>query len=322
MSFRNRFIRFMAGLALLLIVLITGFSVVRANIPTWGATPAEVAQKDLPGDEFLPNAPSSWVNAVTIDAPPEAVWPWISQIGDTRGGFYSYMFIERLFMRAIGPKDADPNEYYVNANTIHPEWQNPPIGESVILNAVLIHEYEPERYMLVMADPEVMAGMGWTWLWHLTPTADGRTRLVIHLRTQPPVDPNAPPNPVIDAVVGAVVDLGGFVMEKAMLDGIKLRAEGGSEPAWIETAEIFLWLAALAAGAAAGWLYLTRPNWQRPLLVALLAVIVLFIFTYLQPALWLRVLIDLALFGGVAWAAEAKILSRPAKRALAPTPAG
>jgi hypothetical protein len=36
----------------------------------------------------------SWTHAITIDAPPEAVWPWIAQLGDERGGFYSFTFFE------------------------------------------------------------------------------------------------------------------------------------------------------------------------------------------------------------------------------------
>jgi hypothetical protein len=53
-----------------------------------------------------------WDHALTIDAPPKAVWPWIAQLGDVRGGFYSYTFIENLF---------DRSHPYRNANRIIPE---------------------------------------------------------------------------------------------------------------------------------------------------------------------------------------------------------
>jgi hypothetical protein len=298
MSARRFFLRLAAGFVILLVVLVIGFATVLQFIPIWGATPEELTQT-LPGDDILPNPPSAWVNAVTINAPPEQVWPWIIQIGDTRGGFYSYMFIERGFMRAIGDPALNPNDFYINAKRVHPEWQNPPSGQGIILDYVAISDYQPNSYVLAQAT-EKFAGMGWTWLWHITPTADGQTRLVVHLRLQPPVDPNAADNPVM----GWVMDLGGFVMEKNMIDGIKLRAEGRTEPGWIESAEIVLWLAALLAGLAAGWLYLTRSGWQRPLLVALTAVIALFVLTYLQPEIWLRALIDAALVGGVVWAAN------------------
>ena len=292
---RNRLLRFLTGFGLCLVVLIAGFSIVRTNIPTWGARPEEVAHP-LPGDEILPNAPSAWVNAITIDAAPEAVWPWLIQMGDSRGGFYSYMFIERLFMRAFGFTSAEAQTYYQNASRVHPEWQNPFIGQGMIMDYVAVRAYEPGVYLLASAT-EKFAGMGWTWLWHITPTEDGRTRLVVHLRTQSPAAEN--PNPLMDAVVGAVVDLGGFVMEKNMIDGIKLRAEGGREATWIETAEIILWLATLGLGFAAAVQFMRCSAWQIPLAVGLASIVVLLFFTYLQPALWLRAALDLLLLSGL-----------------------
>lgn len=292
---RNRLARLLAGFSLCLAVLIAGFSIVRANIPTWGATNAELAQH-LPGDEILPSAPSAWVNAVTINAAPETVWPWLIQMGDSRGGFYSYMFIERLFMRAFGFSSVEVQTYYQNASIVHLEWQNPPLGQGMIMDYVAVRAYEPGVYLLASAT-EKFAGMGWTWLWHITPTEDGRTRLVVHLRTQPPDAEN--PNPLMDSVVGAVVDLGGFVMEKNMIDGIKLRAEGGSEAGWVETAEIILWLAALGLGLAGAVQYMRRSAWQIPLAVGLASLVILLVFTYLQPALWLRAALDLLLLGGL-----------------------
>jgi hypothetical protein len=302
MNARTRFLRFLSGVAISLVVLIAGFSLVRAAIPSWGATQAELGEA-LPGDEILPQAPSAWVNAVTINAAPAAVWPWLIQMGDSRGGFYSFMFIERTFMRAFGFNSSEVKAYYANADRIHPEWQNPPVAQGMIMDYVAIRQYEPGSYLLASAT-EKFAGMGWTWLWHITPTNDGRTRLVVHLRTQPPAVEN--PNPVMDAVVGAVVDLGGFVMEKNMIDGIKLRAEGGSEPNWTEIVEIVLWLAAFALGIAAAVLYITRRAWKLPLTLGLLTIVLLLVFTYLQPALWLRGAADLLLLGGVVYSAKGR----------------
>jgi hypothetical protein len=55
----------------------------------WGATDDEVI-RPLPGDDIIPGSQPSVTNAVTIDAPPEQVWPWIVQIGRGRAGFYTY----------------------------------------------------------------------------------------------------------------------------------------------------------------------------------------------------------------------------------------
>jgi hypothetical protein len=54
----------------------------------WGAAPAEAAAS-LPGDTLLPRAQYRTTRAITIGAPPDAVWPWLVQVGCGRAGFYS-----------------------------------------------------------------------------------------------------------------------------------------------------------------------------------------------------------------------------------------
>jgi hypothetical protein len=61
----------------------------------WGATPEEVAAP-LPGDEILPDADLVATRATDVDAPPERVWPWLAQLGQGRGGFYTYGALENL----------------------------------------------------------------------------------------------------------------------------------------------------------------------------------------------------------------------------------
>ena len=61
----------------------------------WGATPAELTRV-LPGDEIVPNAVSQYTRAVTVQAPVEQVWPWLAQLGQDRGGFYSFDLLENI----------------------------------------------------------------------------------------------------------------------------------------------------------------------------------------------------------------------------------
>jgi hypothetical protein len=68
----------------------------RRQCLTWGARPDEVSRK-LPGDELLPGAGIVATRAITIDAPPPAIWPWLVQMGSGRGGVYTYDWIENLF---------------------------------------------------------------------------------------------------------------------------------------------------------------------------------------------------------------------------------
>lgn len=60
----------------------------------WGATPAECA-RPMTGDAYLAGGPAARVamtRAISLNQPPEAVWPWLAQLG--RGaGYYS---IDRL----------------------------------------------------------------------------------------------------------------------------------------------------------------------------------------------------------------------------------
>ena len=111
-----------------------------------------------------------------INAPPKAVWPWIAQIGDTRGGYYSYTFIENQVGAITGAEDY--NVIYINADRIHPEWQNPQPGEQLIQSVLKVREIVPGQYLLADSlDPSVL---NWVWLWHLQPMADGQqTRLLV-----------------------------------------------------------------------------------------------------------------------------------------------
>src|SRR5580765_1876299 len=71
------------------------FMVERPWFLRWGATPEEVTAA-RPGDERVPVARDRVTWAVTIHAPPNHVWPWIAQLGQDRGGFYSYEVLEDL----------------------------------------------------------------------------------------------------------------------------------------------------------------------------------------------------------------------------------
>ena len=88
----------------------------------WGAKP-EDEQRGLAGDDFLPEDGTQILNAVTIDAPVEAVWPWLAQLGQDRAGFYSYEGLENLAGCEMR-----------NADRIHPEWQHRELGDIVHLH--------------------------------------------------------------------------------------------------------------------------------------------------------------------------------------------
>ena len=65
----------------------------------WGATPGEMLSR-MPGDDLVPHAQfqctRAVTRAVTIDAPPVAVWPWLVQVGCGRAGWYSNDLLDNL----------------------------------------------------------------------------------------------------------------------------------------------------------------------------------------------------------------------------------
>ena len=86
----------MLALAGSLVALFLAFLlVVRPWYLRWGATDDET-RRPLPGDAIIPNAAGQETRAITIRAPVERVWPWLAQIGQDRGGFYSFDLLENL----------------------------------------------------------------------------------------------------------------------------------------------------------------------------------------------------------------------------------
>ncbi len=82
------------GLALVLAAAAGGLvlaypRVIRPWQERWGATDDE-APRSLPGDDVLPPASAETTQAITIQAPRDAIWPWLAQLGQGRGGLYSY----------------------------------------------------------------------------------------------------------------------------------------------------------------------------------------------------------------------------------------
>ena len=290
MNARTRWLRLLAGMGVLVLVLGVTLGIALAVIPTWGAAPGE-ALMGLPGDELAPHPLLNWTNVIEIDAPPSAVWPWIAQLGDTRGGFYSYTFIEDRVGAITGAADYDVD--YENADRIVPEWQHPAPGDEIIQGMLKVLSVAPGEYLLAdMVDP---ADLHWVWVWKLLPHNGGeQTRLLVRFRIQLAAEGDNP-------VMRGVMTVGGFVMQQRMLHGIKARAEGGGEPAGIELVEVLLWLTTLAAAAAGAVLFVVQREWRWPLVVAVTGTVVLVAFTFIQPAIWIRVLAIAVLLAGLWW---------------------
>jgi hypothetical protein len=172
------------------------FAVMRPWLRNWGTTPEE-RSKPLPGDELVPAAASQQTRAVTINAPVEEVWPWLAQIGQDRGGFYSYEWLENLAGCQMR-----------NADRVHPEWQERELGEKVMFHPAL-------GVPLGRFDPGRALGFEGGWYFALEAVGGDRTRLFARTRA-------ASRGALAYAVL---LEIPHFVMERRMLLGIKERAE-------------------------------------------------------------------------------------------------
>ena len=180
----------------------TYFLLLRRPVMTWGATPAE-ARGRLPGDELLEEADGVATRAIDVDAPPEAVWPWIAQMGpEPRGGAYTYDWIENLL--GLGMRSAD---------RVLPDFQDPRPGDTIAYgrNRMRLERVEPEHVLAWRSEDG-----NWVWTFVLEPK-NGSTRLVSRNRYR---------LPTLGARIGMLpMEPASLLMERKMLRGIKQRAE-------------------------------------------------------------------------------------------------
>jgi hypothetical protein len=177
----------------------------------WGATQSETA-RSLPGDELVPQPKRQATRAITIAAPPSAVWPWLIQIGQERGGLYSYDWLENLAGCDIHSADRVVPEFALQAGDkvrLGPEGY--PFFEVV--------DIQPERALLLGGGPDLPARAESTWLFYIEPAGGDSTRLIIRGRG------DHTPTLMNYVMWEGIVDPLNFVMERKMLFGIKERAE-------------------------------------------------------------------------------------------------
>lgn len=184
----------------------------------WGATDEEI-DEPLPGDEIKPEANVQVTHAISIDAPQEDVWKWLVQIGQDRGGFFSYDWLENAFGLDIH-----------NLNALLPEYQHLKVGDFVRsahrgwlggrfdeTAGWYVMTLEPNR-TLVLRD-EIEHG---SWSFILRPLENGGTRLIIRARGDQPQS------------VGNKIFYYGFwepahfIMERKMLLTLKEKSEASA----------------------------------------------------------------------------------------------
>lgn len=191
----------------------------------WGARDEDLIAS-LQGDDLIAEPAGQVTRAIEIAAAPEAVWPWVIQLGADRGGFYSYDWLENLFRLGIH-----------SADRIVPEWQKRAVGDLVHADAKgnngwYVSDVRPP-HALVLKMANVKEGrpfrrdeppfMEFTWAFVLEPDGEGRTRLLVRERVAF--------GKRLAQVAGSPVGLISFVMTQKMMRGIKTRAETPTQTA-------------------------------------------------------------------------------------------
>jgi len=195
------------GVALALAGVAGYLLVLRPKHLRWGATDADL-RRAMAGDEIV-SRPNYLTNrAITIRARPEHIWPWLAQMGEGRGGFYSYTGIERLMGMRV-----------VNAESILPEFQVLQVGELLgpRQRAMQVRRLVP-LHALVLGPPGPQPWGDTTWSMELVPVDAQHTRLVS--RTRARFRPG-----LGNALVRLLLDPGQPIMERRWLLGVKQRAE-------------------------------------------------------------------------------------------------
>ena len=172
----------------------------------YGATDEEIAAS-FAGDELVPTPRIFYTRAISINALPEEIYPWIVQLGADKGGMYSYTWLEALIQCP-----------QINADRIHEEWQGLEVGDKVLMCP---DENMPPAYVVAMVEQDHTIVLGhkenesWVevWLFNLVPQDDGTTRLVIRSRS------------AAEGWFWDAIRPGEFIMMRRMMKGIEERAE-------------------------------------------------------------------------------------------------
>lgn len=219
-SFKN-FVEGIGGACIIAFSLVTPF--LRPWRTKWGSTEAELGQK-LPGDELIPEPRWQYNNAITVKVPAAKVWSWLVQVGQGRGGFYSYDGLENLLGCDIH-----------SADRILPKFQKLEVGDGIRLSpkmpgypvvmvevgsAIVLHADTRSGESPVPVSAKSGEYFTSSWGFYLKKIDDKTTRLISRFRT------DYSPGLKNRLFFGTcLVEPISTAMQRKMLRGIKQRAE-------------------------------------------------------------------------------------------------
>jgi hypothetical protein len=180
---------------------------VRRWMSQWGTTPEDLTRA-MPGDALIPDATEMSMQALTVNAPPEDIWPWLVQIGYQRGGLYSYDWLDRLFGFLDRP----------SANRILPEFQQLAVEDKIPWGhntELTVRALVPSRALALSYE---VVDFTWIWQFGLYPVDKHRTRFVTRGTEHVPK--------TLSWWLGMrIMEPASFIMTRRFLLGVKQRAE-------------------------------------------------------------------------------------------------
>jgi hypothetical protein len=192
---------------------------------TYGATRAE-RRMSMPGDDIVARPSVVTDHAISIDAAPADVWPWLVQMGWGRAGWYTPRWVDTVLFPANAP----------SADAINPDLQRLAVGDFVpdgppeTQCGFHVAVLEPEQALVLHSTSHVPLGwrdrteLDWSWAFLLTPIDDG-TGTRFHFRSRWRTAPWWFTGAGWLAVVPA-----DFYMSRGMLRGVKDRCAAAHRP--------------------------------------------------------------------------------------------
>ena len=209
------------GASFMFVLIILPF--LRSRYQKWGVTGDEL-RRELPGDDLIKDVKGWYDHAITINAASSDVWPWIVQLGQNKGGFYSFELLENIVGSRIH-----------NADDIITEFQDTAVGDKVAFSPksapYIVTAIEPDRTLVLRlrvnlqtqetvnsTQPLPDKYQDSSWVFFLDEVGEGTARLISRSRN----DWNqSKTNTFFYGVFGVISQ----VMDIKLLKGIKKRAE-------------------------------------------------------------------------------------------------
>jgi len=275
-------------------IIVAFFLIVRPWYLRWGATDDEM-RRPLPGDEIIASAVAQETRAITIQAPIGRAWPWMAQLGQDRGGFYSYDLLENLVGCEMPTEDR-----------LSPEKQSWQVGDKLWMypkrkaggiGFATLHVYLAGRALgfgtRVAGTPPTGPEDG-SWSFVLEPVDASTTRLLIRGR-------GASGRSLLGVAFDrSIFEPIHFMMERRMMIGIKQLSEGSSRGRILNHVHVAFFALALLFIVVATVQVLRRRLWGRPLAGFIAAAVVFQILTLGQPPLAAGAAL-LVLVAGILW---------------------